>query len=336
MIYPPFLMTGRLSPCGHVLCVGCLQEWFRKAPPSASDDDMDVDMQDDADYIMHRAKSCPCCRAVILKRPVPVFVVKAIASSLIKAKGAQRELSQSPTDEDPWRGLFPDDEESDQDDYDNDDFWSEDEEGLSEGEIGFIPEPFLYHHHFDDYYTEEGGSDMGDDNVHILYDEEQMSDDDDDDEGDDEEEPEEYAYPQWAPPEYSVLEPDGSPDRNALFRRGCNNELIDLFGIVYTHSEGLVAHVNSFEEQDLEFGGRFNHRRRRRSNRIMLGYNVDLGPCDGDAHAYMICILRDMKENPIRWNILPRPGGHGIRDATRLVSADEVVEYNTTDSEAYV
>jgi hypothetical protein len=115
-----------LPPCGHVLCLGCLQEWFRKAP--GEDDDM-YD-EDNSDYILYRRKTCPCCRTVVSGRPIPVFLLKSIATALAKAKNlplSRSARASPPPDDDPWAGIFPSiedeayDEDEDQDDDDDED-----------------------------------------------------------------------------------------------------------------------------------------------------------------------------------------------------------------------
>ncbi|KAG1738892.1 uncharacterized protein EDB91DRAFT_1137212 [Suillus paluster] len=197
-----------LSPCGHVLCVSCLQEWFKKAPPS--DDEM---YDDDPDYLLYRKKTCPCCRGNIRNRPIPVFIVKSIASTLLKVRGLSPNTSSPTTgspaaDTDPWEGLFPPDDEiedygsEDDDDEDDDD---EDDDWLD-----------------DDVFSYGTGSDGE------PYD------------GD-------YVLPQWAPPGAAIDEEDylfdhlSRGDLNVL-RRGATLGMLHEYDMWYVHDEGLVAH----------------------------------------------------------------------------------------------
>ncbi|KAI6126156.1 hypothetical protein EDD16DRAFT_1856446 [Pisolithus croceorrhizus] len=207
-----------LSPCGHVLCVTCLQEWFRKAP--MGDDDMnDVD---DPDYILHRRKTCPCCRARVLHRPIPIFAVKSIAAALAKVKGtctaAVSPSRDAITELDPWEGIFPpggsgetseedeDEEGEDDDDYEEDDDRSSD----------WYEDVFSY----------------GTDSDEEPYD------------GD-------YVYPQWEPPTVIVDEDDYLFDQldagefNAL-RRGATLLMLREYDVRYSHEEGLVAHDEDY------------------------------------------------------------------------------------------
>ena len=103
----------------------CLLEWFKAAP--ANEDDMIDD--DHPNALLYRTKNCPCCRAVVRSKPIQLYLIKSLASSLDKAKappGAARP-SPPPDDEDPWAGIFrdpnldaywstDDDEEDDEDD----------------------------------------------------------------------------------------------------------------------------------------------------------------------------------------------------------------------------
>lgn len=197
-----------LSPCGHVLCVSCLQEWFKKAPPG--DDEMYDD--DDPDYLLLRKKTCPCCRGNIRNRPIPVFIVKSIASTLLKVRGTSPNTSLSTTgspaaDTDPWEGLFPPDDEiedygSDDDDDDDDE---EDDDWLDE-----------------DVFSYGTGSD-------------------EDTYGGD------YILPQWEPPATMIDEEDylfdhlSHNDLNVL-RRGATLAMLHEYDMYYVHDEGLIAH----------------------------------------------------------------------------------------------
>lgn len=205
-----------LSPCGHVLCHSCLQEWFRKAP--VNDGDMYDD--DDPDYLMYRIKTCPCCRSTIRERPVPVFIVKSIAVALMKGKSGSNAITTSqPLEGDPWVGLFPpvvDDEYAEDDDNDeNDDEDDEDDEG-GDGD------------HYNEWATAIFAYGSGS-----------------------EDEPYEggYTLPQWQPPSIDIDPVDyefddlDNEDLNVL-RRGATIEMLDMYQMTYTHAEGLVANVD--------------------------------------------------------------------------------------------
>ncbi|OAX41034.1 hypothetical protein K503DRAFT_854937 [Rhizopogon vinicolor AM-OR11-026] len=196
-----------LSPCGHVLCVTCLQEWFKKAPPS--DDEMYDD--DDPDYLLCRKKTCPTCRAGIRNRPIPIFVVKSIASALSKARGTSPTTSLSTSgsltaDTDPWEGLFlPDDE--------IEDYGSEDEEDDDDEEDDWLNGDIF------SYGTSSDEEPYGGD----------------------------YVLPVWEPPATVIDDEDylfeqlGSSDLNVL-RRGATLGMLNAYGMYYVHDEGLIAH----------------------------------------------------------------------------------------------
>lgn len=206
-----FFSTSSLSPCGHVLCMGCLQEWFRTAAPD--EDDMDDD--DMSEALVHRKKNCPVCRTVVRTRPIPLFVLKSIAGALDKHKsgpGVARRDSP-PLEADPWAGIFLDpsadsEGEDDEDDVDDEDDF--DEQWSSDGD-GF---PSAY------------GSDE-----EVEY------------EG-------RWTHPHWAPPngqiapqDYPYLD-DVEGDELAMLRRGCTLQMVHLFHMRYDHNVGLQAHVD--------------------------------------------------------------------------------------------
>jgi hypothetical protein len=180
----------------------CLQEWFRQAPV-----DEDEIYDGDPDYLINRRKTCPCCRTIVRSRPIPVFLVKTIANSLIKAKPQLRippsqQLSRaSPTlEDDPWEDLFPHIDDFD-DGYDGDDR-SEDDD--------------------DDGYDRESGTEYSS--------------------GSDEEPP--FVPAQWEPPDLHIRPEDRlnvDPHELSMLRRGATKQMIARFHMEYTHSGGLVA-----------------------------------------------------------------------------------------------
>ncbi|KAI6044439.1 hypothetical protein EDC04DRAFT_2642615 [Pisolithus marmoratus] len=208
-----------LSPCGHVLCVTCLQEWFRKAP--MGDDDMD-DI-DSITYILHRRKTCPCCRTTVLHRPIPIFAVKSIATALAKAKGASPTAASPNRDVaselDPWEGIFPphgqegcrEADEEDEDD-DNDEDYEEDDDRSSD----WYEDVFSYGTDSDEEPYDGG-----------------------------------FVYPQWEPPTVIIDEDDFLFDRldasefNAL-RRGVTLQMLREYDMRYSHEEGLIAYDEDF------------------------------------------------------------------------------------------
>ena len=210
-----YIVVSSLSPCGHVLCQGCLQDWFRNAP--VPQDEMNVD---EPLPLILRKKTCPFCRAVIRSRPLPLFVLKNLLSVLAKSKSRSTVGSTRPSPppdlDDPWAEIFPpprsgseSDAEDDEDDYSEDDYWAP----------------------FDNMYDD---------------------DDDDDDEGlqeyDDTSNDEyegEWVAPKWEPPVHRAPTPlDPEPGTDVLLRRGATYSMIEAYDVQYTHQDGLTALVD--------------------------------------------------------------------------------------------
>lgn len=221
--YFPFTHRGlvRLSPCGHVLCQTCLQEWFRSAP--ASDDEMFDDSNPDP--LLYRKKICPVCRTVVRARPIPLFVLKNIADLLEKAKGSNHQISPVPEIDsvDPWAGIFfelasePSDSEEDDSDDDDDEDEDEDDEDEEEGDYD------------DDQWSDEGYGTP--------------------DDGEPYEGP--YVRPHWSPPTVNVSPDDFptfvrhlSPTDLSMLSRGATLQMIMLFRMSYSHQDGLRAIVD--------------------------------------------------------------------------------------------
>jgi hypothetical protein len=255
---------------------------------------------DDPDYLMYRLKSCPCCRANVRDRPVPVFIVKAIAVTLAKGKEAKAGPSSvraSPPlalEGDPWAGLFPavgedefgedEDEDGNDDEDDDDDEDDEDDEEDEDDYNEWLAAVFAY-----------GSESEGE-----PY------------EG-------EYVSPQWEPPSVDIdpndfgLEDLDNDDLNVL-RRGATIDMFDLYQMSYSHDEGLVAHVG--DEQ------------------LYLGWNIRLSADDDTGEEFIDYLSKDMLERPERWDITFGEGGGRV--CHRLVMEDEVENYETTDSEVWI
>ncbi|KAJ6616970.1 hypothetical protein B0H10DRAFT_2035035 [Mycena sp. CBHHK59/15] len=332
-----------LAPCGHILCLECLQQWFRTAPSADSDEEMEPDAEQE--YILCRSKSCPCCRATVVRRPVPVFVVKNVVSVLRAAATSAPEAAQR-EEEDPWKGLFYPEYESTSedgadvygsssegegahifDDYSNDDDLDEEEVELAIG-LGQLAIPRELARFYGGSSESEEGSASESENEDP--DEEVDGDEDADESDSDAEGP--YAAAYWKPPAHVVEFENVSNAQWKMQRRGCTPRLIALFDMRYTHEEGLIAHVASLDAGEHNVGvGR---------NRLFLGWNIDVVDEEGgDAEkAFIARQLRDIRRHPERWILTDRHGyaGRGIMDARRLAPFVEDVEvYDTSDSEAY-
>jgi len=287
----------RLSPCGHVLCVECLQEWFRKAP--GSDDDY-MDDVDNPDYLLNRRKTCPCCRTYIRHRPIPIFVIKSIATALCKAKGTSPTPSSSTTvDSDPWEGLFPPYSEDDKYESEEDEDEDEDHEDEDEDEEDDEDE--------DEDEDEDHSSDWCDEVFSYGTD------------SDEEPYEGEYVCPRWEPPTVAISDGDyllaelNNSDLNVL-RRGATHRMLQEFDMEYSREDGLIAH-------DTEY------------NRYFLGWNIRLSADDEAGEEYMQYLVDDMETRPERWRITEYDDG--TFDARLLVREDDAREYSINDSDYY-
>ncbi|KAH8991686.1 hypothetical protein EDB92DRAFT_1797952 [Lactarius akahatsu] len=200
-----------LYPCGHVLCQGCLQDWFRNAPVPQDEMEMDEPLP-----LILRKKTCPFCRTVIRSRPLPLFVLKSLLSILATArpKSATDVLRLSPPPDlgDPWAEIFPQlqcDSESGAEDDDYSDGW---------------PLDVMYD---DDDEDEDEEVLQGYDNTS-----------DDEYEG-------EWVMPGWEPPAHRAATPlDPEPATDMLLRRGATYGMIEMYDVQYSHEEGLSALVD--------------------------------------------------------------------------------------------
>ncbi|KAF8836835.1 hypothetical protein BDN67DRAFT_973689 [Paxillus ammoniavirescens] len=285
-----------LSPCGHVLCLTCLQEWFRQAP--AVEDEMYDN--DDPDYLLRRRKTCPCCRSNVRHRPIPIFMIKAIVAAVAKGKGGSHAGGSSSSepassDLDPWEGLFPcDDEEIDDygasddedEDYDEDDGEDDSEDDDEDDEDSAYDGVFSY------------GTDSDEESYHGVY-----------------------VHPQWEPPNSVIDEDDylldhlDESDLNCL-RRGATIGMVQTYEMQYSHQEGLIAHDEGY-------------------NRIYLGWNIRLSADDESGEVYMGYIAEDMEARPDRWSII-EDEHDGVFEAHLLVPEEEVYEYRDSDSDNYM
>ncbi|KAG6907140.1 hypothetical protein DXG01_010359 [Tephrocybe rancida] len=324
-----------------------------KAPPSAEDDDIDPDeLADDPNYILTRSKSCPCCRAVVKRRPIPAFLVKSIAGALSKHKAAAeaghsaRVRSPSPTSDDPWKGLFyssDDDagdgfESSDEDEvYEDAIGWAM--QGLQMGFRGEMGHPLL--RAFQEDIDSESGSEFEVEEVlGVEEDDADIDRDSVNSYGSEEEEFETVYVPaRWEPPSV-VVDPEMYVFRNQgvaasilrMLRRGCTVDMIRLFEITYSHDRGLVAHLASLDEDFAEL----SHIVVARNNRVYLGWNVHPEGEDYTGELYMRRVLTDMTENPQQWLWTERAHFPGAYDVKLMVRVEDVEHYDTSDTEDWL
>ena len=328
-----------LNPCGHVLCLSCLQEWFRKAPAALDDMDVDPDELTDPQYVLMRSKTCPSCRAVVKHRPVPIFTVKSVVAAIKKAKSLHTCSPGIRRNDDyhdnPWKGIFSSsEEEADNDDDEGDDDDNESQAESDSDELG----GWYRHSHSALFEAAEEGNATSESEMENEEDEDEDENEDANDDDDDIL----YTHQRWAPPTVSIsnYHIEGEDDLSIwgkLLQRGCSWEMLHNFDVSYSHGSGIVVTLRSLEhlyasgEEDegdnADDISMYN---------VFLGWNISLDPDDTDGEIYIQEILREIKEVPERWEVTPTPGMRFAMDARRLVDVDEAVEFDTTDTDEWI
>lgn len=329
---PNSCLIDRLAPCGHVLCLTCLQEWFKTSPGVAEDDDDEENGND----ILYREKTCPCCRTVVRHKPCPAFMVKAVASTFLQDKGGHpppQDVSDS-LDDDPWKGIFPntDDEGDDDDDVYSDEVDDDDEVR----DLGWMRRSPSLGFHYDWHSSDSEDGLYSDD---AREEEEARESESEDDYGS----PVAYVLPRWEPPTVRV-HPEDYPgveeDILGLLRRGCSLEMVHNFHIKYSRQQGIIVSLRSIDHlyasDDEEDSGSEEGHGRETMHQIFLGWNISLEPDDVDGETYMRNVLIDIKNRPERWRLIPRYDGQGSIEVKKLVAASSVDDYSTTETEAWI
>ncbi|KAG7086545.1 hypothetical protein E1B28_002495 [Marasmius oreades] len=335
-----------LSPCGHVLCVSCLQDWFRKAPLSVDDMDIDPEDAEDPEYLLSRQKTCPCCRAIITRRPAPVFLIKSAVEAIKKYKAftdssnAQRSESPLIGDEDPWAGFFP-------------------EEGVRNDDED--EEYFVRHYYLDDLYVDsdsdglesimmdaDSASESGgeDEEIHQPDEEDGYQEEEEASDAESLEDPL-FVKPPWEPPLdlYGREElVDLDEERSSMLQRGCTLWLIQTCHMEYTHNDGFVAYLyalnNERHSYEIIFARTAEERNKRELHRLFLGWNLHM-PFnerldEEGGKEFLTQTLELYKNQPWKFQLDERLRTPGKLDLHVLVRADGHDQgYETTDTEYY-
>lgn len=293
---------------------------------------MDIDPEEltDPRYVLTRSKSCPTCRAVVKHKPVPVFMVRAIAGALRKIKSSNRfPILDSGSSEDPWKGIFPSSEE---DDGTSDDGNSSAEESVSDSDfqvqIRSVPSHFRSRAVRRAMFRAIYSSNLSDEDE----DTEDQSESDHDDQI--------YVHPRWAPPSVNVdpAEVDISEEQDPvstfkLLQRGCTWEMIQCHDLTYGHSSGIILSLRSLDHLYAS-DNEEDEPEPEDMHRIFLGWNITLDDVDLDGEVFICSVIEDIKRSPFRWEVIPRIGVPGAFDARKLVPASDVVDFETTDTDA--
>lgn len=304
---------------------------------------MDLDTED-PEYIKFRTKHCPACRAVVSGRPLPVFLVRDLVGVLQKAKSsgdiggtALTRRSSSPyVSEDPWEGIFPNDSELEEAEAEDEE---EDQGMLGFGVLYSDSDSEMEGQEDESYYYDSNGERVEMEEEGSIDDEEGEDEMESDEDAEEEEFSDEgnetpYVAPQWEPPLYTSPEgPNVASGWHPLLRRGCSTWLTNTYQIKYSHANGLIAHLNSLDPDDV---GIPLYGSLRRMHRLFLGWNIrneDNLLSEHSGRLFMTQTLENFRTNPHAFVIRERPSG--FMDIHLLFRANQVADYDSTDSESW-
>jgi hypothetical protein len=97
------LAHSSLVPCGHIACLGCLQQWFKTNVG-------EEDGRASPIPIIRGKKTCPHCRTKVVQRPVAAFLIKEALSTLETVLPVDPSTRPEPVlaaGEDLWKDIFP-------------------------------------------------------------------------------------------------------------------------------------------------------------------------------------------------------------------------------------
>lgn len=263
-------------------------------------------------------------------------MVRAIAGAIRKAKSFNAPLipqnHDSEGSRDPWKGIFPYSEEEDGATEDGD----PSTEG-SESDFDFQVGVRTAHHLRRRAFRRAMFQAIYSSTISDEEDPEDSSESDGDGQPHDS-----YVRPRWTPPSVDVdlTEFDISDEQDPvgtfkLLQRGCTWEMIQNYELSYNHSSGIVLSLRSLNHlyaSDDEEGGPEPED----LHRVYLGWNITLDIVDLDGEDFVCKVIEDIKRSPFRWDVTPRVGVPGAFDVRRLLPADDVVDYETTDTEIWM
>ena len=261
-------------------------------------------------------------------RPVPVFMIKSVVAAIKKAKspriGSPGRHKSDYLYDNPWKGIFTSSEEEADDDDDDDD------ESQAESDIDDDLDDWNRHSHIAHFEATIEGYATSESEMENEEDE----DDDEDDDG------VLYTQQRWAPPTVSITDYHGGedyvPNWEKLLQRGCSLDMLHSFEVSYSHGSGIVVALGSLDHLYASDGDDNEDADDINMYRVFLGWNIALDPDDTDGENYIQEILREIKDVPERWQVVPTPGVPFAIDVKRLVVVDEAEEFDTTDTEAWI
>jgi len=314
--------------------------------------DVDPDELTDPSFVLRRKKTCPSCRTVVKHRPSPVFMVKAVVTALKKAKPSTSPAvfgtqALATVDEDhPWKGIFPSSDEEEAEGHSSDSYPSESDYGDYFRHRYFGAREDVFHDSHGDGATDSEFEDEDDSDQEYDTHRLEHSDEDDFVDEDEDEDREQWVLPRWQPPrtiidisDYHIpqdLSEEDQAETIRLLRRGCTWDMLVRYHVSYEHNEGIVIRLSSLDEignasdSDEEGGDSEGP-----INRLYLGWNIELGENDSDGSRLLTEALADIKHRPERWLVRPRANLAFAFDAKKLVSPEDVEEYDTTDTEVW-
>lgn len=243
---------------------------------------------------MDRIKSCPCCRTEIHHRPIPLFLVKDIITAIDPSK---QKLGLNISTDDPWSGIFPDENDDEEYEYDSSDTeydLTEGEEEEGEGRDAFR---YGYWETDSDFSEEEGDgvSSAGDSYEYTASETDDII---------------RMHFPIRVSPAFASTVPRTSwamPRYLELLQRGATMRMIDRYNMRMDPSGGIVARLDELDE-------------------VYLGWNIKLPENDhSDGRKFMEWVKKNIAHNRLNWGLYALNGRNVYRRRIPLFIPTEIL-----------